>query len=85
MNETCERCGPAVRAACRVDRVGELYLCGPCAKRLWPARCAQGWTIWLAHEAGARRTLRGGPRLPRPGGRRLGSNRDNSGGTAKCS
>jgi hypothetical protein len=27
MNETCDRCGPAVRAAYRVDRSGELYLC----------------------------------------------------------
>ncbi len=27
MNETCDRCGPAVRAACRAERYGELYLC----------------------------------------------------------
>ena len=26
MNETCDRCGPAVRAAYRVDRDRELYL-----------------------------------------------------------
>ena len=26
MNETCDRCGPAVCAAYRVDRSGELYL-----------------------------------------------------------
>ena len=38
MNETCDRCGPAVHAACRVarsgaayhvDRSGELYLWEP--------------------------------------------------------
>jgi hypothetical protein len=33
MNETCDRCGPAVRAAYRVTRDGELYplptLCEP--------------------------------------------------------
>ena len=32
MNETCNRCGPAVGAGYRVDRAGELYLCGQCAK-----------------------------------------------------
>ena len=26
MNQTCDRCWPAVGAAYRVDRVGELYL-----------------------------------------------------------
>jgi hypothetical protein len=46
MNETCDRCGPAVRAAYRVARVGDLYLCGHCASRQWPALSAQGWTIW---------------------------------------
>jgi hypothetical protein len=46
MNETCDRCGPAVRAA----RRGELYLCGHCARQLWPALSAQGWTIWPAGE-----------------------------------
>jgi hypothetical protein len=47
MNETCDRCGPAIRAAYRVDRVGrELYLCAHCASRQWPALSAQGWTIW---------------------------------------
>jgi hypothetical protein len=30
MNETCDRCGPAVRAVYRVDRDGELYLCRHC-------------------------------------------------------
>ena len=25
MNETCDRCGPAVHAACRVDRSGAAY------------------------------------------------------------
>jgi hypothetical protein len=46
MNETCDRCGPAIGAAYRVDRVGELYLCGQCASRHWRALSAQGWTFW---------------------------------------
>jgi len=50
MNETCDRCGPAVRALYRVNRQGELYLCGHCARQLWPELCAQGWTIWPAGE-----------------------------------
>ncbi len=48
MNETCDRCGPAVRAVYRVERRGELYLCSHCANRQWPALSAQGWTIWPA-------------------------------------
>jgi hypothetical protein len=47
---TCDRCGPAVRAAYRVDCYGELYLCGHCTSRLWQALSAQGWTIWPADE-----------------------------------
>jgi hypothetical protein len=50
MNQICDRCGPAVRAAYRVARTGELYLCGPCASRHWPALSAQGWDIWPAGE-----------------------------------
>ena len=46
MNQTCDRCGPSIRAAYRVDRVGELYLCGQCASRHWRALSAQGWTFW---------------------------------------
>jgi hypothetical protein len=46
MNQTCDRCGPAIGAAYRVDRVGELYLCGQCASRHWPALSAQDWTFW---------------------------------------
>jgi hypothetical protein len=46
MNETCDRCGPAVRAAYRAARAGQLYLCGHCATHLGPALRAQGWTIW---------------------------------------
>jgi hypothetical protein len=49
MNETCDRCGPAVRAGYRVDRenrAGRLYLCGGCASRHWRALSAQGWTFW---------------------------------------
>jgi hypothetical protein len=68
MNETCDRCGPAICAGYRVDRVnraGELYLCGPCASRHWPALSSQGWTFWplgvhaLAPQA--RAAVRGGP------------------------
>jgi len=50
MNESCDRCGPAVRAAYRVDRDGELYLCRHCMSGLWPALSAQGWTIWPTGE-----------------------------------
>ena len=46
MNETCDRCGPAVAAAYRVDRASELYLCGHCASQHWQALLAQGWTFW---------------------------------------
>ena len=46
MNETCDRCGPAVRAAYKVERVGELYLCRHCASQQWRALSAQGWTFW---------------------------------------
>jgi hypothetical protein len=45
MNQTCDRCGPAVRAAYRVARRGELYLCRHCAGHLWSALSAQGWII----------------------------------------
>ena len=50
MNETCDRCGPAVRAMYRAERNGELYLCRHCASRLWRALSAQGWNILLASE-----------------------------------
>jgi hypothetical protein len=50
MNEMCDRCGPAVRALYRVERHGELYLCGHCTNRLWAALSAQGWTICPADE-----------------------------------
>ena len=46
MNQTCDRCGPAVRAAYRASRGGQLYLCGHCANQLRPALSAQGWAIW---------------------------------------
>jgi hypothetical protein len=48
MNEACDRCGPAVRAAYRVERRGELYLCRNCASQQWAALSARGWTIWPA-------------------------------------
>ena len=50
MHETCDRCGPAVQARYRADRLGELYLCRHCAMRLWPALAAQGWSLWLIDE-----------------------------------
>ena len=34
----------------RADRRGELYLCTHCARRLWSALSAQGWTIWPVNE-----------------------------------
>jgi hypothetical protein len=46
MNETCDRCGPAVRAVYRVDRDGELYLCRHCTSQLSAALSAQGRAIW---------------------------------------
>ena len=46
MSQTCDRCGPAVRASYRVERTGELFLCGHCASRHWPMLSAQGWIIW---------------------------------------
>jgi hypothetical protein len=48
MNEACDRCGPAVGAAYRVERRGGLYLCRHCASQQWAALSAQGWTIWPA-------------------------------------
>jgi ribosomal protein S14 len=45
MSDTCDRCGPAVRAVYRASRHGELYLCRPCASRLWRALSGQGWTV----------------------------------------
>jgi hypothetical protein len=50
MNETCDRCGPAVCAVYRVSRRGELYLCRHCASRLWAALSAQGWNVWPVNE-----------------------------------
>lgn len=50
MTCTCDRCGPAVRAAYRVHRSGELYLCGHCTNLLRPALSAQGWNIRLIAE-----------------------------------
>lgn len=52
--EACDRCGPAVRAAYRANREGELYLCGHCTNRLSPALSAQGWTIRFISECGGR-------------------------------
>jgi hypothetical protein len=47
MNQTCDRCGPAVRAVYRASRGGQLDLCGHCTNRLRPALSAQGWAISL--------------------------------------
>jgi hypothetical protein len=46
MNETCDRCGPAVRTVYRAAGNGELFLCAHCAIQLSTALSAQGWTIW---------------------------------------
>jgi hypothetical protein len=46
MLNTCDRCGPAVRAAYRAARTGQLYLCEHCTVQLLPALRAQDWTIW---------------------------------------
>ena len=50
LSQTCDRCGPAVRAVYRARRNGELYLCRHCASQLWSALSAQGWTIRLIDE-----------------------------------
>ena len=46
MNETCDRCGPTVRAVYRASRSGQLDLCRHCANQLSPALSAHGWAIW---------------------------------------
>jgi hypothetical protein len=45
MPATCDHCGPAVTAAYRAIRTGQLYLCAHCTTQLLPALRAQGWTI----------------------------------------
>jgi hypothetical protein len=51
MKETCDRCGPAVRAAYRTHRDNrELYFCRHCASQLSAALSARGWTTWLIEE-----------------------------------
>jgi hypothetical protein len=45
MNETCDRCGPAVQAVYCAARSGELYLCGHCTNQLRRALSARGWSI----------------------------------------
>jgi hypothetical protein len=47
VNETCDRCGPSVTAAYRVDAGGELYLCSHCTNVLRAALTAQGWRVRL--------------------------------------
>src|SRR5260370_5114871 len=59
MNETCDRCGPAVGAVYCVTRGGELYFCDSCASRLWPALSAQGGASTVALPAAGR--ARAGP------------------------
>jgi ribosomal protein S14 len=46
MNQTCDRCGHAVRAAYRIHREGDLYLCRHCTSQLRTALSGQGWAIW---------------------------------------
>ena len=64
-NEACDRCGPAVRAAYRVDRQGELYLCGHCTNQLRPALSARGWTIRLIATPAVRPSEPSPPGKPR--------------------
>jgi hypothetical protein len=70
MNESCDRCGPAVRALYRAESTGELYLCRHCGNRLWSALHARGWTMspvsgrWLP--AGPVVGLSVGPAVPWP-------------------
>ena len=45
MDQTCDRCGPTVRAAYRVVQEGEFYLCRHCTTRLRAALSAAGWAI----------------------------------------
>lgn len=67
MTETCDRCGPAVRAMYRADRNGELYLCRHCASQLWRALSTQGWTVWpISAQASGPHTSQ--QRLPRYAG-----------------
>jgi hypothetical protein len=68
-DQTCDRCGPAVRAVYGARRDGELYLCRSCANRFWSALCAQGWTIglvgdWTRSSRATAPDLDEDPRLP---------------------
>ena len=68
MNETCDRCGPAVGAVYRAGSTGERYLCLHCGNRLGPALHARGWTMSPVSE----RWLPAGPLVGvcvRPAGR----------------
>ena len=57
MNETCDRCGPSVRAVYRAARTGELYLCLHCTSRLLRYNGGRWETIRYALDNNAR-TLR---------------------------
>jgi len=62
MNQTGDRVGPAVGAAYRGHRRGELDLGRHCTSRLRAALCARGWTIWPVVRA--RRALHARHGLP---------------------
>jgi hypothetical protein len=66
MNETCDRCGPAVRAIYRVFRRGEPYLCRHCTNQLQAELSAQGWAVWPVGGRRSRRELTNS-RAPREG------------------
>jgi hypothetical protein len=51
MNETCDRCGPAVGAGYRVDRVSELYLSGQCASPALAGAICSGLDLLAAGRA----------------------------------
>jgi hypothetical protein len=52
MNETCDRCGPAVLAVQSVERSGlyKLHFCRHCTNRLRDALSTQGRIIWPVAE-----------------------------------
>ena len=69
MDQTCDRCGPAIGAAYRVDRAGELYLCGHRASLALAGAVRSGLDLLAAGEpAGAHQPvpvcIRSGLRAP---------------------
>ena len=65
MTETCDRCGPAVRAIYHASRSGQLYLCGHCTNQLRPVLSAHGWAIWQIATPAVQRPGCPSPATPR--------------------